>query len=81
MTAENRQQAFHTLGDASFYMTDYHFNEVKEKNTEISGHTILRQRQDKEASIRCSRLTVYFFLSAIGFLITIWNADTKSNIK
>ena len=31
MTAENRQQAFHTLGDASFYMTDYHFNEVKEK--------------------------------------------------
>jgi len=31
VTAENRQQAFHTLGDASFYMTDYHFNEVKEK--------------------------------------------------
>jgi len=34
VTAENRQQAFHTLGDASFYMTDYHFNEVKEKKYE-----------------------------------------------
>ena len=31
MIAENQQQAFHKLGDASFYMTDYHFNETDEK--------------------------------------------------
>ena len=31
MTEKNQQQAFHKLGDASFYMTDYHFNETDEK--------------------------------------------------
>ncbi len=31
MTQGNQQQAFHNLGDASFYMIDYHFNERDER--------------------------------------------------
>lgn len=31
MPRGNQQQAFHNLGDASFYMADYHFNETNEK--------------------------------------------------
>jgi len=57
VTEGNQQQAFHTLGDASFYMTDYHFNEMNEKKCghihtyyppAKAGHGIMYQVQPAE---------------------------------
>lgn len=71
MTAETQQQAFHKLGDASFYMTDYHFNETDEKCGTIhtyyppakAGHGIMYQVQPAEGIfLSCKadmRLTAY----------------------